>query len=224
MGEYFSVSEDVCRIPFADLCKRNEIYRSYFIRKTYEAAQCIHTQGTEITSFGIVESGILKAVDIMENGVEMCHAYFEPKDIFPEFLYFSGWKHYSYHLVTEKKSTVVWVPVSVLEEMLEKDPHLMYALLLYISQRGLKNQLYLSCLNYQTIRERIAYWIVEMHNIAPMETIHMPCSQFVLANMLHVSRSSLNRELKLMEKEGFFQMKNRELVSWDEEKLNTLLI
>lgn len=223
MHEYFSVSDRVCRIPFADLCKRNEQYQSYFLRKTYEAAQCIHPQGTKISHFGIVENGILKAVDHTVNGVELCRAYFESKDIFPEFLYFSGEKNYKYSLVAEKKSTVVWVPVCVMEEMLKQDQALMYALVLYISQRGLKNQLYLNCLNYQTIRERIAYWIVGMHNLVPTEVLQMPCSQLMLANMLHVSRSSLNQELKLMEKDGYFKIKKHEMQNLNEKMLNELL-
>ena len=144
-------------------------------------------------------------------------------DIFPEFLYFSGKREYTYSLYTEKKSTVVWVPVYVMEEMLSKDQQLMYALLLYISQRGLKNQLYLHCLNYQTIRERVAYWIVGMNNLAPNEAVHMPCSQAVLANMLHVSRASLNQELKLMEKEGFFKIVKKEMREVDMGRLNELL-
>lgn len=223
MRDCFSISENACRIPFADLLRRNGEYRSYFLRKTYEAARCIHPQGTKITHFGIVEQGILKAVDNTTGGAELCHAYFEAKDIFPEFLYFSGRRNYSYSLVAEKKSTVIWVPVHILEEMLEKDQNLMYSLLLYISQRGLKNQLYLKCLNYQTIRERIAYWIVAMEGTPPAGSVPMPCSQLMLANMLHVSRSSLNKELKLMEREGFFRIRNREMVALDESLLNSVL-
>ena len=112
---------------------------------------------------------------------------------------------------------------SSLEEMLEKDQGLMYALLLYVCQRGLKDQLYLNCLNYQTIRERIAYWIVGLHNLSPVESVHMPGSQLILANMLHVSRSSLNQELKLMQKDGYFKVRGREMYELDEEKLNALL-
>ena len=223
MYEHFSIPGESCRIPFADLCRRNSEFRTYFIRKTYDASQCIHPQGTKITSFGIVETGILKAVDHTRKDAEMCHAYFEARDIFPEFLYFSGEKEYSYTLAAEKRSTVLWVPVQVMEEMLEKDRQLLYALLLYVSQRGLKNQLYLNCLNYQTIRERIAYWIVGMHDIAPAETIRMPGSQLMLAHMLHVSRSSLNQELKLMEKEGYFRITGHEMQGWDKEKLEELV-
>ena len=205
MYEHFSIPGESCRIPFADLCRRNSEFRTYFIRKTYDASQCIHPQGTKITSFGIVETGILKAVDHTRKDAEMCHAYFEARDIFPEFLYFSGEKEYSYTLAAEKRSTVLWVPVQVMEEMLEKDRQLLY------------------CLNYQTIRERIAYWIVGMHDIAPAETIRMPGSQLMLANMLHVSRSSLNQELKLMEKEGYFRITGHEMQGWDKEKLEELV-
>ena len=223
MHDNFSITGNSCRIPFADLCRRDTRYQAYFTRKTYAGAQCIHPQGTKINHFGIVVDGILKAVDVTMDGAEMCHAYFEPKDIFPEFLYFSGKREYTYSLYTEKKSTVVWVPVYVMEEMLAKDQQLMYALLLYISQRGLKNQLYLHCLGYQTIRQRVAYWIVGMNNITPDETLHMPRSQAVLANMLHVSRASLNQELKQMEKEGLFAICKKEMHEVDLEGLRRLL-
>ncbi|MFR2692392.1 MAG: hypothetical protein ACLTBV_16865 [Enterocloster bolteae] len=63
MYEHFSIPRRVLQDSFADLCRRNSEFRTYFIRKTYDASQCIHPQGTKITSFGIVETGILKAVD-----------------------------------------------------------------------------------------------------------------------------------------------------------------
>ena len=163
-------------------------------------------------------------MDHTRKDAEMCHAYFEARDIFPEFLYFSGEKEYSYTLAAEKRSTVLWVPVQVMEEMLEKDRQLLYALLLYVSPRGVLKASSISTASItETIRERIAYWIVGMHNIAPAETIRMPGSQLMLANMLHVSRSSLNQELKLMQKDGYFKVRGREMYELDEEKLNALL-
>ena len=44
MRDFFTISDNACRVPFADLCKRNEEYRTYFVRRTYEASQCIHPQ------------------------------------------------------------------------------------------------------------------------------------------------------------------------------------
>lgn len=223
MGDFFIIKGDDCQASFAERCMENETYQSYFIHKTYQAATCIHQQGTAIEHFGIVTKGILKAVNDTMNGMELCHTYFQAEDIFPEFLYFSGRQHYTYDLYAVKKSEVVWIPVSVMEEMLAADPQLMYALILYISRRGLKNQLFLNCLNYHTIRERIAFWIVGMHNITMGETILLPSSQSIFANLLHVSRSSLNKELKSMEREAFFSVVQRKICNIDLERLGELL-
>lgn len=223
MGDYFSIRGNEYCVPFADYCLEKDRYRSYFIHKSYPAAACIQQQGTPIEHFGIVTKGILKAVNDTVNGMELCHTYFQVKDIFPEFLYFSGRQHYTYDLYAVKKSEIVWIPVNVMEEMLATDPQLMYALILYISHRGLKNQLFLNCLNYHTIRERIAFWIVGMHNITMGDTVILPSSQSILANLIHVSRSSLNKELKLMEQDGFFTIVKRAIHDIDLERLNELL-
>lgn len=223
MHRFFEDPKISCPVPFADLCVGSCIYRPYMNRKTYQRSEIIYPQGSKINSFGIVLDGILKAVSHTVNGDELCNAYFEKNDIFPELLYFSGKRYYTYTLVAAKKSTVAWIPVEILEEMLERDNLLMYSLLLYISQRGLKDQLYLNCLNYQTIRERIAYWIVGMNDTVAGAAIPMPVSQSVMANMLHVSRSSLNQELKLMEKEGFFSIQGQEMHIKDVERLQEML-
>lgn len=223
MHKFFEDAKNSCPVPFADLCMGSCLCRPHMITKTYQRSEIIYTQGSKINHFGIVLEGILKAVTQTVNGDELCHAYFEQKDIFPELLYFSGKKHYTYSLVAARKSTVAWLPVTILEEMLERDNLLMYSLLLYISRRGLKDQLYLNCLNYQTIRERIAYWIVGMNDIVPGEPIHMPISQTILANMLHVSRSSLNQELKLMEKQGYFKIYDQQMHITDTERLMEMI-
>ena len=211
---------------FAELCvsgSRYDRYRTHFISRGYTAGQCIHTQDETITHFGIVTAGILKAVNLSSSGEELCGAYFEKGDSFPEFLYLTGNRRYTYLLCAEKKSTVLWIPIYILDEMLTGDPQLMGALLRYVSQRGLKNQLYLNCMNYQTIRERIAYWIVGIQKIEAHDGVDMPRSQMIFSNMLHVSRASLNQELKQMEREGYFRIEKKTMHSIDVERLNQLL-
>ena len=198
-------------------------YRSYFLEKSYAAGECIRPQGADITHFGIVKKGILKAVSCSRSGAELCSAYFEEGDSFPEFLYLTGKRQYTYALAVEKKATVLWLPIDILEQMLGEDPQLMRELLLYVSQRGLKNQLYLNCMNYLTIRERIAYWLVGIAKIQPEGAIAMPRSQRIFANLLHVSRSSLNQELRAMEREGYFQMEKERLHQVDVARLEELL-
>ena len=100
---------------------------------------------------------------------------------------------------------------------------MMYSLLLYVSQRGLKNQLQLNCLNYQTIRQRVAFWLVGMDHLYEDGQIPLPVSQTVWANKLHVSRSSLNQDLKKMEALGYFRRTPRGLKLLDAEGLSGLL-
>lgn len=172
---------------------------------------------------GLVSKGILKAVTCSSSGVELCNTYFEEGDSFPELLYLTGERRYTYLLCAEKRSTVLWIPIDVLEAMLTGDPLLLGALLRHVSQHGLRDQLYLNCLHYQTIRQRIAYWAVGIQKMGPRRGIRMPGSQTIFANLLHVSRSSLNQELKQMEREGYFRLQKKCMVEVDAARLEALL-
>lgn len=214
---------DSGRISFAASCLNNEKFREKFQYRTYASGQCIREEGDGITHLGIVVSGVLKAVSYSRNGTELCNAYFNAQDSFPEFLYLTGSRLYTYSLYVEKKARICWIPIPVLEEMLGEDPALTGGLLNYLSQQGLKNQLYLNCLNYQTIRERVAFWILGIQKIEEGDVVHMPGSQKILANMLHVSRSSLNQELRQMQREGYFSIEKEMMYDINEELLGGLL-
>lgn len=61
---------------------------------------------------------------------------------------------------------MAWLGARRFVEMLEAEPEMTWALLLHLSRRGLKSQLLLDCLNYQTIRERVAYFLAGMHDLS----------------------------------------------------------
>ncbi|MCB6288912.1 helix-turn-helix domain-containing protein, partial [[Clostridium] scindens] len=78
-------------------------------------------------------------------------------------------------------------------------------------------------LMYQTIQQRVAYWLLSMNHLSEHERIPLPRSQTIWANTLHVSRSSLNQELKRMEKEGIFRIEGHALILLDQKKLEDIL-
>lgn len=226
MAETPFMGIDAGQPSFARLCAsdpRYNRYRPYFLLRSYPAGQCVHAQGAPITHLGVVMSGILRAASCFSSGQEASHTYFEPEDSFPELLYLTGKRCYTYSLYVEKRAAVLWIPLGVLEQMLTGDPVLMSALLLYVCQRGLKNQLYLNCLGYQTIRQRVAYWAVGVQKLGPGQAAHMLCSQKVFADLLHVSRSSLNQELKQMEREGYFRLQKGRICQVEAARLEELL-
>ena len=71
----------------------------------------------------------------------------------------------------------------------------------------------------------IAYWIMGVRKIEARQEqeVHMPRSQRIFANMLHVNRSSLNQELKQMEREGYFRLDKERLLHVEGERLKELL-
>ena len=65
----------------------------------------------------------------------------------------------------EKNQKLLGFQLHVFERMLEEDHDMMYAFMLYISKRGMKNQALLNCLYYQTLTQRVAFWLVSMNNL-----------------------------------------------------------
>lgn len=87
------------RTSFASQCLHHETFAKYLRFSTYKTASLIHPIHDPIKEFGIVVDGCLKAEKYTFNGNELCCAYFENDDVFPEFLYFTGKKVYTYALV-----------------------------------------------------------------------------------------------------------------------------
>lgn len=209
---------------FAYSCLHHPVFGMLFRSETYRTAEVVHSAGSPIREFGIVMAGgCLKASRYTASGDELCNCYFERDDVFPELLYFSGKKEYTYTLVAVRKTTVLWLGASVFEQMLREEHDLMYRFMLYMSERGLKNQMLLCCLRYQTIRKRVAYWLIHLDDLAQGGCVVLPPSQTIWANTLRVSRSSLNQEIKHMEELGYFRTNGHLLQVLDRKGLESLL-
>lgn len=208
---------------FALRCMHHAIYGNRLHYETYKRSQTLRLEQDPIDHFGFVVDGVLKAERYTTQGDGLCSAYFENNDVFPELLYFTGKRVYTYTLVAVRKTTVAWMNASDMEEMLNNDHDMMYSFMLYLSKRGMKNQLMLSCLDYRTIRERIAFWITNMNRISENDHVPLPRSQTIWANMLHVSRSSLNQELKHMEEDQLIRRDNHYLYVLDKVRLEEMI-
>lgn len=214
---------NIHQAPFVYRCLHHPIYAEQLRYETYKTAAVLCPLHTPIEAFGFVVDGCLKAEKYTVNGNELCCAYFEDYDVFPELLYFTGKKEYTYTLIAVKKTEVAWMPASVFEHMLKEDTEMMYSFMLYLSKRGMKNQMLLNCLHYQTIKERIAFWLLHVNHMKQEEKLPLPKSQTMWANTLHVSRSSLNQELKHMEQDGYFKIEGHSLILLNQDGLEQLL-
>lgn len=219
-----SLEQDVTPQPsFASSCLQHPVFGELFRLEICKTSETVRAMDAPIKEFGIVADGCLKGSRYTIDGNELCNTYFEAGDVFPELLYFTGNKVYTYNLVAVKKTTIMWIETQFFELMLKTDNQLMYRFMLYMSKRGLKNQMLLNCLRYQTIRERVAFWLLWMDDVAQGNLIELPSSQGMWANELRVSRSSLNQELKRMEHLGHFRIDGHKLQVLDRAALEELL-
>ena len=153
------MERDAAGLPsFASSCLAHPVYGDLLRRQTYKTAETVHAQGAPIREFGIVTEGCLKTDGAREllNPVPLWLGD-RRREVGTDFtvLYFTGEKVYTYNLLAVRKTTVMWLDTSFFELMLRTDSQMLYRFMLYLSKRGLKNQMLLCCLRYHTGAHRL---------------------------------------------------------------------
>lgn len=198
---------------------------------TYDSNTMIIREGQEIKYFAIIIEGVLKSTEYTSSGKELNSSYFFAKeqhssyyfagDAFPFYLIYGGVKNYFFNVLALKKSRVVWLPVDELKEIIDKDPVFLHNILQFVAKYNCYSKVLLRGVQYRRVVERLSYWLIYMNNSD--ELIEMPNSQEVLADMLHVNRSSLNQELVQLDKDGIIQFNRKNIRVLDKEYLESLL-
>lgn len=187
----------------------------------YKAKEIIQEEGEDIDSVCIIISGALKSTEYTADGRELNSSYYFAGDAFPFYLIYGGIKKTFYNTIALKKSRVVWLPIDELVKIIDNDQIFLHNILRFVAEYCCYSKLILRCLQYKKISERLSYWLLNMNN---EETeVLIPDSQSVLADILCVSRASLNQELKKFEKNGYIKLDNKKIKILDRNKLELYL-
>ena len=187
----------------------------------YKVNELIHRNGDPIDRIGILISGSLKATNYSIEGKEVDTFYFFSVDCFPMYLIYGGQNYYPYNVYSFKRSKMIWFDRERFLSIVESDPQLLKNILCMISNYTCYNKLLLGASQYYKVSQRIAYWLLE--SCSGKEYVEIPSSQEVLSNLLMVNRSSLNQELKKLEKSGLIHVDHRKIYIEDSEALDLLL-
>lgn len=188
----------------------------------YRVNELIHRNGDLINRIGILISGSLKATNYSREGKEVDTFYFFSVDCFPMYLIYGGQNYYPYNVYSFKRSKIIWFDRHKFLSIVESDPQLLKNVLCMISNYTCYNKLLLGASQYYKVSQRLAYWLLESYS-SGKEYVEIPSSQEVLSNLLMVNRSSLNQELKKLEKSGLIYVDHRKIYIEDFESLNLLL-
>ncbi|NAS04160.1 cyclic nucleotide-binding domain-containing protein [Acinetobacter haemolyticus] len=167
-----------------------------------------HAQDQFDGVYGVLEGSIsLGYIDV--NGNEAIAAIAEPIMWFGEISLIDNQPR-SHDAIALKKSVVLQIPGEPLKEFLLKNPYYWYYFALLTSQKLRYVFLEQIAIQTQTISQRLAQrllFILEGYgNRASINDLNIQISQDQLANMLTVSRQTVNQELNHFEKQGVIQL------------------
>ncbi len=184
-------------------------------------AAVFHAQDQFDGVYGVLEGSIsLGYIDV--NGNE---AIAEPIMWFGEISLIDNQPR-SHDAIALKKSVVLQIPGEPLKEFLLKNPYYWYYFALLTSQKLRYVFLEQIAIQTQTISQRLAQrllFILEGYgNRAAINDLNIQISQDQLANMLTVSRQTVNQELNHFEKQGVIQLGFKKIQVIDLNKLKLL--
>ncbi len=192
---------------------------------TYQANERILSDGDEIDHICVIVTGVIKSTEHTLDGKELNSSYFFGEDTypggdaFPFYLVYGGRKTYFFHTYCFKKAEVVWLPVNELQEIINRDTVFLQNILTFVSDYTCYSKLMLRCVQYRKVKDRLAYWMIHLND--PTATIRIPNSQEVLADMLHVNRSSLNQALQSFVEDKVICMEGRNIRVLDLDELSS---
>lgn len=183
-----------------------------------------HAQDEFDGIYTVLEGSIsLGYVDV--NGNEALSAIAEPIMWFGEISLIDH-EPRSHDAIALKKSTVLHIPAKPLNDLLKDNPYYWYYFARLTSQKLRYVFLEQIAIQTRSLSQRLAQRLLFIlegygnHLIVQERQIHI--SQDQLANMLTVSRQTINYELNLLEKQNIIKISFRKIEILDIEKLNLI--
>lgn len=189
--------------------------------KLYHPNELVIEEGEKIKNICVILEGALKATEYTSSGKELNSSYYFGGDAFPFYLVYAKVKRYFFNTYALKKTRVVWLPVDELKEIIDKDQVFLHNVLRFVAEYCTYNKVTMRAIQYRKVSERLSYWILNIND--PSKIITIPNSQEVLADILHVNRSSLNQELKRLDKKGVIQLENKKIMVLNKKYLESLI-
>ncbi|MBF0714434.1 Crp/Fnr family transcriptional regulator [Gemella sp. GH3] len=187
----------------------------------YSSNDLVIESGEDIKEICIILEGVLRCTEFTNTGKSVNSSYYGPGVSFPFYMLYGGETKYSFDTYAIRKTKVVWFAWDDIKNIIENDIKFMKNVMIYIAEFTCYNQRILRALQYRRVKDRLVYWLVNINN--PSITINIPISQGVLADILHVNRSTLNKELNLLQESGAISIGNKRIEVLDFQYLKDLL-
>ncbi|MBO7452998.1 MAG: Crp/Fnr family transcriptional regulator [Clostridiales bacterium] len=228
---------------FKDFCSKTR-------SRTYEKGEIIASEGKPCNSIGIISEGQVAIQKISSGGEFATIALLSSGDFFGEDIIYSSNSTYQTTLETMTHSKVRFVSKEVMNSIMATCPAVKDNFLRILSDRVNVQNRRIELLSQKTLREKIAYYLIDLFNQGnkdngyisdsckncanfgqanckyPSEArvVELPVSKEIVAKFLAMPRPSFSRELIAMEKDGLIKVNGRKITLCDVAKLETEIV
>lgn len=172
--------------------------------------QVLFEKDHKVKNLGIVIEGLLNLVSQKYNGTRVIVTSLEKNDLFGEALIYASIGNSPYDLVSSGKSKVLLIPYSVFSNACSfgcsYHNQLITNMLTILSNKIIMLNNKMSILNAETLKGRIAVYLLSLHKKSNSLIFDMPMNRQELADFLNVKRPSLSREISNMQKENIIEV------------------
>ncbi len=191
--------------------------------KTYSKGELIVQSNTEVRSLLIVVDGCVRGEMVDFSGKTIKIEDIEsPRMLAPAFLFGKN-NHYPVDIVANEECVVLAIPKDSFLQLLQNNVKVLSNYLNSISNRAqfLSNKI--KFLSFQTIKGKIAHYLLQMMKQTGSDSFVLKKSQNELSEMFGVARPSLSRAIRELDSEGLIKAEGKSICILNKMKLSSYL-
>ncbi|HUS86817.1 MAG TPA: Crp/Fnr family transcriptional regulator [Bacteroidales bacterium] len=192
-------------------------------QKKYRNNNIIALSGDRVTGLKVVLEGSVKGEMIDFTGKKIKIEDIEsPRSLAPAFL-FGDQDKYPVNIVANNDVKILSIPKEEFLKMLSASEKVLNNYLSIISNRAQFLSGKLKFLSFQTIKGKIAHYLLALSIRSGEDAIILDKTQSELSELFGITRPSLARAIKEMDKDGLISARGKEVVILDRKRLSSLL-
>lgn len=191
--------------------------------KKFNQGELIAQSGEEITSLYIIVDGSVKGEMNDFSGKTIKIEDIEsPRPLAPAFL-FGKMNHFPVNIIANENVKILYIPKNSFVRMMQSNEKVLGNFLGIISNKAQFLSGKIKFLSFQTIKGKLANYLLQESIKTNSEKIILNKSQSQLADLFGVARPSLGRAIREMDREGIIWAHAKEVMILDKHKLSALL-
>jgi len=192
--------------------------------RTYRAGEAVVNEEDPVRSLSVVLDGQVKLSKSSAEGKEQTLTLLGPGDPFGLCTAFAS-NDFPASAVTLKKTTILTIPGSAVEDIVRQEPMLLLNIIRVLSLRLKETMRLVESLALKEIPQRVASFI--LHDLAKQDTgsqcsLELAITHRELAKIIGATPEALSRALKKMSEDGLLRVDGRMITVYDRKALKEL--